>query len=538
MFSLHYSAGVIPGAWHLSGHCLSSRQGRIEALDHPKLLLRAVQTPSGRLGVALVERPHPHPAAATKDDHQLSAVDEEGFARAKARVLDWPLHGFWVEIVGRTLRIESSRLPTVPVFLARHGDEARVEWDPARLYPLLAASLDRDAAAHYLCSFEQPYGSRTLIDGLTQLTASSVALWRDGAWRLEHKAPAPADYPRLLEANADPLDSFAGLLTQGLARSLPDPSLRLAAALSGGLDSSAVVSVAARRGHPMSTFGLLMPGHEGVAQAERRAQVWDRLELHDELVEGDACDWSAHLEGPRAHLMVPWEELHYAAFDGLYQRAAAQGHSVFLTGFGGDDLLDPYWEEIPEPQRLAEMRVLQGHRPLPGFFRGELAARQVERSEALRRQPRGFVQPGVMEVAAGVAAQCLRHGLWPMHPFIEPEVVRYCHALPPEWRQGRRLMRGLLERFGYGASLTHPARTESFSPLTLRPLRQCPVFRRLLHAPRMADLGFFEPRALEKAFDDWLVGRAPQAWALHFIAVVVLEATLASLEASAGSARG
>jgi len=115
---------------------------------------------------------------------------------------------------------------------------------------------------------------------------------------------------------------------------------------------------------------------------------------------------------------------------------------------------------------------------------------------------------------------------------ITPEVV----ALPREWRERRRLMREKLRRWGLPSGVSDPASTESFSGISVAPLRQCPRFRALVRAPMLSDLGLVEPGAMDEAFRSWLAGSAPASFDVHFIAAVVLEATLASLQAARGSA--
>jgi asparagine synthase (glutamine-hydrolysing) len=160
----------------------------------------------------------------------------------------------------------------------------------------------------------------------------------------------------------------------------------------------------------------------------------------------------------------------------------------------------------------------------------------VERTAAMNDLPRAFAQRSVMDSAAGMAAQALRHGLWPIHPLITPEVVRYCHALPAEWRRERALMRELLERWGLPRFVSHPEATESFEGMCSTAMRRCPDFARLLRAERLADLGLVEPGKVETAFREWSARRAPSSEALPLVAVATLEATLETLESAASRA--
>src|SRR3954451_10123647 len=97
---------------------------------------------------------------------------------------------------------------------------------------------------------------------------------------------------------------------------------------------------------------------------------------------------------------------------------------------------------------------MRAGRSLPPFLTARVRNGQEERAAELLAGPPAFVQRSAMEAAAGVAAQHLRHDLWPVHLLIAPEVVRYCHARPREWRERRRLLRDLLRRWQLPASVS------------------------------------------------------------------------------------
>ena len=200
-----------------------------------------------------------------------------------------------------------------------------------------------------------------------------------------------------------------------------------------------------------STHGLLVPGEEREGQVLRREEVARQFGLtdHADPVVPDYSPWD------RDGFVLPWEELYYAPFENLYARAAGAGHKVFCTGLGGNDLLAQYWEEMPD-KGLGERSAVGGEGPLPDLLAARVRDAHRERTARLNDLPRAFVQRSVMDFAAGMAAQTLRFGLWPVHPLITPEVVRYAHALPSAWRSNRRLMSELLARWGVSRSVTHP----------------------------------------------------------------------------------
>ncbi len=526
MFRLRYCPKRAGGGWHVAGGRLLSPDGWIEPFDHPMIELQAVAE-GERLIVAIVERPWP---ASGKQAPRLTlrtgdfAADER---QLHTFLAEWPLHWFRLEFDGAGVTLESGPLPTAPVFTTDDRQAAVADWDPLALYGAVDPVLD-DAAAHYLASFEQPYGTRTVIRQIRRLAVGYRAGWRHGqGWEFVRPAAAPRAFPRALQTHADPVASLDGLLNAALARLLPDAATPVAAALSGGLDSTAVCAVAARRGHPTATFGLLMPGAGAAAQQARRRAGIALFGLRDGV---QACDGPAPGPGDYGRTgygrMVPWEELHYDRFDRLYAAAAAAGHTVFLSGFGGDELMAPYWDELPD--RDVQMAGASTARGVPGFLTKWVAQGRQQRLDELMSTPVAYVQRSVLEAIGGSASQAMRHGLWPIHLLATPGVVRYCHSLPQEWRTGRRLMRALLAWYGLPRSVTQPGATESFTPLSNAALAACATGG-TLQAPQLADLGLVEPDALARAFARWRRNAAPPGWDLHLIAVAVLEAALDSI---------
>ena len=481
----------------------------------------------GRLGLSILERPHPGTNSSPLSPLLLD-VDEHTWIQTRNQTQSWALHWFWIEVDDWSLSIESSHLPTVPVFLTCNGGAARADWDPLRLYPFLQARLNWEAAAYYLSTFDQPYSNITVFEDLYHLAGGYRAHWQGGGggWKWDRPASSPPSYPRALSLQADPIRTFESLLAASTDRLVG--SLRgVATGLSGGLDSTLVTGILARQGHEVNSFGILVPGNDVDGQIRRRTAAIKQFEIKDQIypVRSDYSPWSRK----DRYGMVPWEELYFAPFDDLYARAAASGHQVFFTGLGGDDLLATYWDEQPD-RGYTERRVLMGESELPDFFTPRVRDGRIERARAQNDLSRSFAQRSVLDSASGMAAQTLRHGLWPIHPLITPELVRYCHALPFEYRRERKLMRDTLARWGLPKLLSHPESTESFEKTCWMAMRSCPEFLRLLRAPHLADLGLVEPARVQQAFQTWHSQRMSSSEGLHFVAIATLEATLESVE--------
>jgi asparagine synthase (glutamine-hydrolysing) len=539
MFSLCLDKAPTASRWYQQGQRYHSARGWIEILDNPLVRSKAL-TRGGRLGISVIQQPatpqeerHPQTQPA---DGRVPEGDPDSWETLKQQTTDWPLHWFWIEADQDAVFIQSSPQPTVPVFLTQEQRQLHAHWDPLQLYPYLSPTLNWDNAAHYLCTFEQPISHSTLIKGLFQLVSGYAALWRSehNDWHFTPPDSAPLRWPRTLRSRADPVETFSSLLT-ACCQQLAGDHTRVAAGLSGGLDSSLVCTSLARAGIALDSFGLLVPGTEGEQQSERRAEATQLLGLQDHVFTfaEDYSPW-AQFATAQPDPLVPWEELYFQPFEALYRKAAELGHCLFFSGLGGDDLLELYWDEQPDKGEK-DRQALRCVPAPPAFFKARVADSRVARAQRLNDLPRAFVQRSVLDAAAGMAAQTLRHGLWPAHPLITPQLVQYCHSLPKAFREQRRLMRDLLQRWNFSPAVSHPQSTESFEFVCQRAMRNCAGFARLLQAERLADLDFVEPNLVKDAFRDWKQRGLPSSSGLHFVAIAMLEATLASLDMPARS---
>jgi asparagine synthase (glutamine-hydrolysing) len=527
VLSLNLQKGITDSPWQLSALTFHCSAGTIEVLDHRAIIANAF-CDGAKLGLQVLEQPYSQwrkHAVVTL----TSTSNKSDWEQLHTQTKSWPLHWFWVESDGHSLVIESSQHPTVPLYLTATGTHIRANWDPRRMLATLRAKLNWEVAAWYLSTFEQPYASNTVLSDLHHLAAGYVArvsleACRDD-WHFTPPPSTPADYPRALTLKADPPATFE-LLLNAVTERILGTAPYVAAGLSGGLDSSLVCGLLSRSGREVGSYGLLVHGKERDEQILRRNDVVGRFALHDNPIPigEEYSPWSD--DGAR----LPWEELYYSPFETLYHHAHQSGYQYFCSGLGGNDLLTAYWNEMADAGE-AERRMLAGERSIPDFLTTAVRRGHAERAAALNESlPRAYVQRGVLDSASGMAAQCLRHGLWPVHPLIAPEVVRYAHALPSEWREERRLMRELLVRWRLSPRVTHPQSTESFEQTCANAMLRCPNFQRLLRAERLADAGLVEPGKIGSAFHQWRAARLPSSEALPLVAIAFLEHMLMSVD--------
>ena len=520
MLSLACQAGARDGGWRVEAGALVRGGDWIRPVAHPMLLAHAFQIPGGRLGLALLEDPE---GAALPRALELSHVDPDWLAVARADAEAWPLAWMWLEVGETYLELTASRWPTLPVYVAESARTARASWAAADLYPWLPPRLDREAARCFVERFEQPYGVRTLVDGLHRIPARHSAVWQPGeAWRIAPWGEQAPPYPRELTVAADPPASLERLLKGALDRALPPAPLRVGCGMSGGLDSAVVTAAALSQRPGVRAYGLVLPGDSRAPQSERRATLAAALQVTDTAISvNPEPSWAATATA-RAASFVASDELIYGPFDALYAAAAADGCVAFLTGFGGDELMEPYWDEI---DHAAEVAATAAPRSTGGLFDGAVPLA----AELLRRELH-FAQESAMGAAADTGAQMLRHGLWPIHPLVTPELSAYCQALPWTWRCDRRAMRELAGRLGVPERIWREASPESFSPMFADAFADCAALEELLRARRLSAAGYAPPGAGLRALKRLRAGRAAKGDELPLIALAVLETTLGALQ--------
>ncbi|PKE29431.1 hypothetical protein CWS43_15345 [Rahnella sp. AA] len=499
MFKLHIDLQQSSMDWHVENNALISRCGEFIPFSHPMVGVRAVLVSPGHLGIFIFEQPY------DEDFTGIRLVSAAG------------------------VFIQSSRLSTVPVFFTDNEKILDVSWDPLELYPLIEPVLHEQRALLYLSHFEQPYGFDTVLAQIKQLCAGHGVVWQQNhGWDIYQHPLRVTPYPKVLKKRADPCQSFGQLLDSTLQRLLPDPSVTLASGFSGGLDSSIVTVTAARAGYKVNTYGLLMPDEGRISQQQRRTAVIEKYGIVDHTVDTAENRPSGAAYGHTARQpMVPWEELHYACFDEIYQRAAEEGCRVFLTGFGGDELLCEYWDEMED--KASALLEYTEEQKLPDFLSKKIHQNQRDRLDKLMVTPAIYAQSSVVEAISGVAAQCLRNGLWPVHLLTTPEVVQYCHSLPHEWRAERTLMRKVLSGWGVDDLIAYPQTTENFTTLSCQTLTSCQQAMAQFPLEKLGAMGWVETREVAHAFQRWLDGVGKGKMDIHFIAAVVLESTLDSV---------
>ena len=262
----------------------------------------------------------------------------DGFVNRLAGMFAFAL---WDPLRDRLL-IVRDRFGKKPVFLHRRDGMIAFasEIKAILTLPGVERRLDREALGLYF-AFRYVPGPRTLFQGIEKLGAGQMLVWENGAARISAYYVPPDAKPRAqTPVPADPLAEFERLLDQAVTRRLV-ADVPLGAFLSGGLDSSAVVALMARRlGRPVSTYSIgfaeekysELPHANLVAKqlgCEHHPVLFSTRELIDGLV--DATRFRDAPVSEPADLPIL-----------LLSRMAVKTLKVVQTGEGSDEVLAGY----------------------------------------------------------------------------------------------------------------------------------------------------------------------------------------------------
>ena len=282
---------------------------------------------------------------------------------------------FW-ERDTRTLTLVRDPVGVKPLYLTQHGGRLSFASEMKALLRTGDAPPDIDATAllRHLCYLWSP-GERTIARTITKLLPGHAAQFRAGQqlrnWRYRDTAP--------LSGSARPIevDKAAELVANGIDAAVSRQMIAdvpLGAFLSGGLDSSSVVTFARRHCAPrrlqcftIETAGQALGGEgfqDDLPYARRVAEHLD-VDLHVVAAGPEMID-----RLPEMLYLLDEPTPDPAALNTLLisELAASMGIKVLLSGAGGDDVFTGYrrhaalaaerwWGNMPLPLRQVAARV-------------------------------------------------------------------------------------------------------------------------------------------------------------------------------------
>ena len=404
----------------------------------------------------------------------------------------------------RSALLARDRLGVKPLYYA-HIDDLLVfgsEMKSVLASGLVPTELDYEAIEAYLTLgfFPAPAtplaAVRKLMPGHT-LTVEDGHVTEEPYWR--YPAPEP-DRTRGVDETAEGL---LAELDEAVRRRLMS-DVPLGMMLSGGLDSSLIAALMARRmSDPVKTFSVGFAEDGDESELGDARLVAERLGAEHHELELSMADLDVDLASVVWHLDEPLADLSALGFQALSE-LASRHVTVALCGQGGDELLGGYtkhraaavasaWNRFPAPaRRLGTAIAMRGPARIRRAARTLAAGGTVERMLAMASRLdaplRSELFSGALGELDGTAARTavasrlnglpddplpatlyvdaqlalvddmlhysdrasMAHSLEARVPFLDHHVVEYCARIPPEWKVHRLTTKWILKRAARG----------------------------------------------------------------------------------------
>jgi len=314
--------------------------------------------------------------------HLLEERGPQGLARISAILAA----GFW-DASARTLTLLRGALGVKQVYFHDDGERVAFASEIKALFevPGVPREVDEEAVNQYL-HFHTPLFDRTFFRGIRQVEPGCWRSWtQDGArgggtyWSLtDFETPAGGEAQRA--------EALGGLLGQVVSDQLMS-DVPVGAFFSGGIDSSAIASYAARAGRPPRCFGLHFAGQGVVDERPYQEAAAKALGLELELMTLDGSTFADDL--PRL-LRQQDQPVIGAAMLPMFHvsKLAARSVKVCLGGQAADEVFGGYARySLAHPLRTAlGMLTRRGAgAPTGGAVVGGNLRRQLLEVSTLRR---------------------------------------------------------------------------------------------------------------------------------------------------------
>jgi asparagine synthase (glutamine-hydrolysing) len=249
----------------------------------------------------------------------------------------------------RRLLVTHDALGLVPCFYAVRGSRVVAGSHLDEVARAVAADgIDEDYVADLL-ALGRPSTGTTPYPGVRRLLPGRTLVCENGAARERTTWSLAGVAPLRLASGAEYEERCRALIAEGVRRALPEHGTAWCE-LSGGLDSSTVISVAASLGRALPALSSV---YERSASADERPwmrAVLERYDLPWHPIDVDATPPFAELPGvpfaePNATMVVP------AYYRRHVETLERNGVEVVLTGAGGDHV---FAGDCPEPRHLGD----------------------------------------------------------------------------------------------------------------------------------------------------------------------------------------
>lgn len=523
----------LKGNWLLENSTLVNRNCWIEIYDHEflKSFVKFTQN-----GVIILVRE----SKLIKGSTTIipSVLEENEFEKelhlSFTSELDWII----LTIESDQIVLQSGPNGIVPIYLYAKKTSLKGSWDPYDLFQYLDNQpLNLARSVHYLCNFNQPYSRKTVFSKLIRVTKGSKVVWNktNSVFQTHYFYPEAQELPqsRELKKDSDPVSALIRIISEYYSHRFSEEFKSIHTHLSGGFDSGLVTSIASDSGFSkINSYSLIQLAEEGFHQRRRCREFESKFDLVNHEIEIiNLPIFTKGFSRMDLNRVIPWEDCYSEAFEKILRLIALNQGSVLLMGTGGDELTFPHWKELDIEERRSQKEVVFPRKEsLPTFLTKEAIELFYDSFDKIDRAPNAIVSSSALDDHAITAPQCLRHGVWPIHPLSSQDVVIYCRSLPVEWRKKRKIFKEVLNRLGCSETITHPIKKESFSSIMIESLinQSREVVLELFNESRLSELNLLNKGKLIDQFESF-TSKPDVAQLPHFYAVANLELTLRSL---------
>lgn len=461
----------------------------------------------------------------------LAAISEWGLIQAVQEFDGMFAFALW-DRQERTLHLCRDRIGEKPLYYGWCGNVFLFgsELKAICRHPSFDAQIDRDALALYVRYGHVP-GPYSIYRGIKKVIPGSIVSLNANQgradasthtyWSARNTAECGLANP-FAGSGEEAADCLAALLSRSV-ESRMQSDVAIGAFLSGGYDSSTVVSLMQRHGGGVKTFAL---GFEEADETPYAREVARHLRTHHVEMHVTADDALQVI--PRIPVLYdePFSDSsQIPAF--LISQLARRDVSVILTGDGGDELFCGYgrYDEtrFPGPasaERIERYRmymsrwdnpdeiVIGGREPENPMSQPDCWLRRGEFCDQMMHLDAVAYLPDDLLVKVDRAAMGV--GLETRAPFLDHRVIAFAWSLPFRMKvnEGRRkwILRQVLYRDVPAALVDRPKQGFEIPLATwlLGPLRNWA--ESLLDENRLTNEGFLNPRRVRNKWDEFLSG--------------------------------
>lgn len=225
---------------------------------------------------------------------------------------------------------------------------------------LLPPRIDPAGLTNYL-TFGSAYDPLTLIEGIKVLPAGHTLIWEQGRLRLSGYWDLVDELPRAQSREKDATIAQLKPMLEEAVRLQLVSDVPVGVFLSGGIDSSALVSILSRGGVTSSTFSIVFREAD-FSEAQHSRAIAKKFHTDHHEINVSQSDVLAAIPDALRAMDLPTMDGVNTYF--VSREARAAGIKVALSGLGGDEIFGGYssFRSVPRMERFSQY---WGHVPRP-----------------------------------------------------------------------------------------------------------------------------------------------------------------------------